>query len=406
MAPFKVAGAERVPLIGEILGVRDVRVIRCRLGSGAEIPLIILERDSMLDELHRQLRVAGRGELNPELVAKARSRWGYALWSRLRPDIGHDASSRSASLGKRRVYFKEFFRWLQQGTTTKDLWGFLEKHGAAAYPNTLPSFVEWKKMIHFDPALRPTRDEIDVAKCFLDEAGSELAAAEDGHRSKERWRNYPDDRLPEEFFKWVRGDVKRLIRTHKLSDGVIRAATLLSYAFRVQLGNWVAEEVLRRVPTQLLSRAGMDVYRHMWLASEVGLDDDGRFDLPIMGSPPLASAIEYIAEVSNEGTLRDKEGILADVLEFTAGGRSNRNRGVNIALGIGRLYQAWLKDERDRDREKTRKMLDLDERYRDEVRAISNVSPGATKHVAARARPSTTLTGRSSRGKKSKSRRG
>ena len=384
---------EDVELQHPVAGLRSVGVCRwtapcpsvtTAIQSERQITLVLFKRErafaTILDELRSAVAledgaVAVKDEEKGKLV-------GRLLWSHLHPDIGTGVSAgQSASLGKRKVYFHSFFSWLGDWTHRKDLWTFLAGDGRRRFPVDLPSFADWKKQLHFGDTALPTKEELAEAEGFLENEGIELATAECLHRQNDRWSApRPDGRFPPEFYNWVRNDAGRLEKRHGLSPGAHRAATLLSYATAAEIHNQMANAVLSALPEGLLDDASRKVFALMWCVPSTRVDDRGRFDLPIMGSPLLSSALEYVLEFDEEGrAARDKEGIVSGLLHFALSGI--RNRAVEIALGFGAYYRTWLVAERDGEREKAQKKRKTRQRYAEHVRAMAPQGPAKPASV-------------------------
>jgi hypothetical protein len=375
--------ADTVPLSQSVAGLRSVYVVRCHLdpvrGESITVPLVFFPRDHVLMAAFDHLRRGvGLGSDGASVIDEDAARlWGRLLWSKLHPDIGVGISAgHHAQLGKRRVFFQSFFGWLKLMAAApplkprSDLWNLLSEEGERVES---PSFLEFKKRLHFGGNfdVLPTEQDLRAADSFLDAVGVEVAKAERRHQENPRWAaKRRDGRLPEAFYKWVRRSVEPLLRRHQISNGVRRAATLLSYRDAVELGDHLARRVHQALPTGLLSERGRKVFDAMWLVESTKLDNHGRFDIPVMASPALASALEYVLEFDDAGRARDKQEIVAGLIESVATGQ--RNRAVNIALGFSSYFPAWLADERAGERGKTRHRRDVEGAHGDEARHLDD----------------------------------
>ncbi len=275
-------------------------------------------------------------------------RLGRLFYSQLHPDIGHTAPGQYASLARSELYFRRYFPWLAKLTGKRDLWPACEEQGRTRYP-ILPSFTEWKKSLHFPTDGLPSEVELNRANAFLDEFGPELALTLARERMKPRWgKNTP----PPQYWNAPRSLSRRRGRAAGLSEGEMSAATLLSYADAGRHRNRLAESILSAIPDGVLQPTDASLFRHFWLCQE-GVDERGRYDLPIGASPLLSSMVLYLCEIDDEGVAGDSRGILCDLVHFLATGE--RTRGVDIVLGLGSYLPLWLVEERQRDRERKRR---------------------------------------------------
>ena len=368
------------------VGVEEIPYRRPN-GSETVVKVVNFDRDAIfaycVDELRRSIRWDGESaQVLIEDAEKARV-LGRILYSKLHPDIGtvtagDDAGSahgghQFGSLGQRRVSLRLMMHSLQDNAV-----GFDDRHALAAkhgptsegarqivrktgvqFLASHRSFEEWKLHFNFPIVIDlPAQADLASASRFLDNVAAKIATEEErlrqGRPRLGAWPATKDGRVPEAVYNRLRSSLKSMLKAAGYEQGgaVDHAATLISYYDAIEMQDRAAREVLARLPAQLLPPFDMRVFGFMWLA-ESGQDERGRYDTPIMASPPLASLLASLLD--RHARSGRKRSWLDDLLWYIESG--NASSAVEEMVGWFGNYPVWLLEERERDRNRKRGSL-------------------------------------------------
>lgn len=328
----------QLPVLGAV-GIDVCTYTYPEPGSENTLKLIFFDRNRLIEMAFKILESeAFDKHIDENERQRARNIVGRRIWSRLHPDIG---DGREKSLGSLQVDFKDFKIFIRKYYHAKTIWDALAQVGKDAWPRALPTYSEWNFGIHFAEKDLPSPADIKGAEQVVAELSGRLWEEEQEQFDKPgaaTWSGADFDRR-----------LTRLALKYERKPGpperMRKAFSLVSYRERARFGNWIARCVMSELPEGLLDEMSMRVFIAMYIAVEDRVDERGRIEIPLMASPALSSMIEFAGEFNKTINQRNKkiksrQWIIDDLLAFMKSGK--RNRGLDVMLGFGRLYQPWL----------------------------------------------------------------